>query len=261
MRDKNYNYLINSVIRVTDILEEMVKNGGDVRIKDLSETLGVTKSTIHRFLTTLEYKGYVEQKEDGTYRLSLKLFEMGNTMLSSLDLHSCSLPLLQELNKRVGEAIHLVILDKGDAVFINKLASHPALVTYSYIGKRIHAHSLGSGKVLLAYLSEEELESIIAEKGLPSYTPYTITSKEKLKFELAQIKKQDLAYSMEEYQMGVVGVAAPIKNHLGQVIASVSISGSSIDFKSPRLEQFAVAVKETTRAISEKLGYREAIER
>ncbi len=254
--DERKDYYVKSAIRVLDILENMIESGGEVRIKDLSDSMGVTKSTIHRFLTTLEFKGYVEQKEDGKYRLTLHLFELGNSILHSLDLHSCSLPILQELNKKLGETIHLVILDKGDAVFINKLVNQPSLVTFSYIGKRIHAHCLASGKVLLAYLSEEELEKIICEKGLHSYTPNTITDRDILINELKTIKEQNLAYSIEEYQLGVVGVAAPIKNHLGQVVSSVSISGSSMIMQPYLINNYASDIKEAAANISQKLGYR-----
>jgi len=258
--EKDYSYLVKSVVRAVDILEEMTRNNGEIRIKDLSQALGISKSTVHRFLTTLEYKGLVEQEEEnGKYRLSLRLFELGNSILHSLDLHSRSLPILQDLNRKVGETIHLVIYDRGDAVFINKLVSDPTLVTYSYIGKRCHAHCIASGKVLLAYLPQDELERVLKEKGLPKYTPYTIDRADVLKEQLEKIREGDLGYCYEEYQLGINGVAAPIKNHLGQVVAAISLSGSSMVLKPDLVPAFGKEVQEAARKISENLGFKKSV--
>ncbi len=259
--EKKYNYLIKSVIRAIDILEEMSRAKQAIRITELSEIIGVSKSTIHRFLSTLEYKGFVEQEdESGKYRLSLKLFELGNSILHSLDLHSRSFPVLQELNKKVGETIHLVIYDKGDAVFINKVVSDPTMVTYSYIGKRCHAHCIASGKVLMAHLSRDDLQRVIAEKGLPKHTPQTISDPEILKEQLAKILHDGLGYCFEEYLPGINGVAAPIRNHLGQVVAAVSVSGSSIVLNADDIASFyAKEIKEAALKISRNMGYNENI--
>lgn len=252
---KSYNYLINSVVRALDILEEIIERNGTVRIKDLSETFKLPKSTIHRFIATLEYKGYIEQIEDNhKYRLSLKLFELGGSVIHSLDLHSRSYPILEKLNLKVKETVHLVILDKGEAVFINKIVNNPSMLTYTYIGKRVHAHCIASGKVLLANLPLSELEIIISDKGLPEYTNNTLTCPNVLKEQLEEIRKNDVGYCFEEYLPGIVGVASPIRNHLGQVIAAVSISGFSISFDNNSLYYFTEEVKKVAKEISNELG-------
>lgn len=254
--DKKYNYLIQSVIKSLDILEEINNTNGEIGIKELSERLGIGKSTVHRFFATLEYKGYIEQVEEkGKYRVSLKLFEMGNKTLKSLDIHSRSLPVLQDLNKRLSETVHLVVLDKGEAVFINKLVNHPTMITYSHIGKRSPAHCLASGKVLLAYLSQEKLESIIQERKLPQYTPNTITEPVKLKEQLAKIREDGIAYDFEEYEFNVNCVAAPIKNHLGEVIAAISISGFTPRLDQQEISKLSLEVRQAAQKISENLGY------
>ncbi len=255
--DKEYNYLIKSVVRAIEILEVMSRSNGSVRVKELSETIGVSKSTIHRFLSTLEHKDLVEQVEqNGKYRLSMKLFELGNSILHSLDLHSRSLPILEELNKNIDETIHLVIYDRGDAVFINKVVNNPTMITYSYVGKRVHAHCIASGKVLLAYLSPAELKWVIKEKGLAVYTPNTISELEVLQEQLERIREEGLGYCFEEYLPGINGVAAPIYNHLGQVVAAVSVSGSSMVLTKDVLYNYGGAVKEAAKKISENMGCR-----
>jgi len=235
----------------------MSKHNEEMRIKDLAEIMKMEQSTVHRFLLTLEHLGYVEQIEkNGKYRLSLKLFEIGNNLIQSLDLHSQSLPVLHELNKKMGETVHLVVLDKGEAVFVNKLATYPTLVTYSYIGKRAYAHCIASGKVLLAYLPQDELDKIIKEKGLPQFTSNTITNVEVFKNHLARIREEGVAYDFGELEPLVNCVAAPVKNHAGEVIAAVSVSGPANRLDKNRLREISAEVKEAAKIISEKFGYK-----
>lgn len=255
--DKKSKYLIKSVIKAFQILETMSKYNEEMRIKDLAAIMKMEQSTVHRFLLTLEHLGYVEQTEkNGKYRLSLKLFEMGNNLIQSLDLHSQSLPVLHELNKKLGETVHLVVLDKGEAVFVNKLATYPTLVTYSYIGKRSYAHCIASGKVLLAYLPQDELDNILKQKGLPQFTSNTITNVEIFKRHLARIREEGVAYDFGELEPLVNCVAAPVKNHVGHVIAAVSVSGPSNRLDANRLKEISIDVKEAAKTISEKFGYR-----
>lgn len=255
--DKKNKYLVKSVIRAFHILETMSKTNEKIRIKDLAVAMDMEQSTIHRFLLTLEHLGYVKQTEkNGRYHLSLKLFELGNNLINSLDLHSLSSPVLRELNQMFRETVHLVVLDKGEAIFVNKLASFPTLVTYSYIGKRCHAHCIASGKMLLAYLPQDELDDILKDKGLPRYTNNTITNVEDFKKHLTQIREEGIAYDFGEYEPLVNCVAAPVKNHLGQIIAAVSISGPASRLGSDRLGEISSEVKNTVRTISKKLGYK-----
>ncbi|NLL21762.1 MAG: IclR family transcriptional regulator [Firmicutes bacterium] len=254
----NSKYLIKSVIKAFQIIEAMSVHNDEIRVKDLSKKMNMEQSTVHRFLLTLEYLGYVKQTEKhGKYCLSLKLFELGNNLIQTLDLHSQSLPVLQALNKKLEETVHLVVLDKGEAVFVNKLAVYPTVVTYSYIGKRTHAHCLASGKVLLAYLSQGELHEIINNKGLPRYTDNTITDEEELKNHLAEIRKEGLAYSFGEFEPIVNCVAAPIYNHMGQVLAAVSVSGPANRLNGERLKEIGAEVKKAASDISKKFGYKE----
>ena len=258
MTDKKSRYLVKSVIKAFQILETMSKHNEEIRIKDLSAIMEMEQSTIHRFLMTLSHLGYIEQNStNGKYRLSLKLFEVGNSLIHSLDLHSLSSPILHELNKKFGETVHLVVLDKGEAVFVNKLATFPTLVTYSYIGKRCHAHCLASGKILLAYLPQDELDDIIKQKGLPRYTDNTITDVKELKEHLTKIRGDGVAYDLGELEPLVNCAAAPIKNHTGRVVAAASVSGPSSRLDPDKLKEISIDVKEATSTISEKFGYSE----
>lgn len=255
--DKQQKYLVKSVIKALDILEEMSEQNGEVRVKDLSERLNMGKSTLHRFLSTLAYKGYIKQVEEkGKYCITLKLFEIGNHILQSQDIHSRSLQVLQELHKKTGETVHLVVLDKGDAVFINKLDSYNSLVTYSSIGKRAPAYCLASGKVLLSYLAQDELENIMRDKELKKYTMNTITDLNILKEQLSEIRKQEIAFDFEELEPSVNCVAAPIKNFAGEVIAAISLSGKVSSLNIERLKQLAIEVTDAAQRISKNLGYR-----
>lgn len=255
--NKQEKYLIKSVIKALDILEEMAEQNGEVRVKDLSERLHIGKSTLHRFLSTLAHKGYIKQVEEkGKYIITLKLFEIGNHILQSQDLHSRSMQVLQELHKKTGETVHLVVLDKGDAVFVNKLDRYKSLVTYSAIGKRAPAYCLASGKVLLSYLAQDELENILKNKEMRQFTKNTITDINQLKEQLSEIRKRGIAFDFEELEPGINCVAAPIRNYTGQVVAAVSISGRITNLTNERLKTLAREVSEAAQKISENMGYR-----
>jgi DNA-binding IclR family transcriptional regulator len=255
--NRQQKYLIKSVIKALDILEEMSEQSGEVRIKDLSEKLNMGKSTLHRFLSTLAYKGYIKQVEDkGKYFITLKLFEIGNHILQSQDLHSRSMQVLQELHKKTGETVHLVVLDKGDAVFVNKLDRYKSLVTYSAIGKRAPAYCLASGKVLLSYLPQDELESILKHKEMKQFTKNTITDINLLKEQLSEIRKRGIAFDFEELEPGINCVAASVRNYTGQAVAAVSVSGKITNLNNERLITLAREVSEAAQKISENMGYR-----
>ena len=163
---------------------------------------------------------------------------------------------LQELHKKTGETVHLVVLDKGDAVFINKLDRYKSLVTYSAIGKRAPAYCLASGKVLLSYLPQDELESILRHKELRQFTKNTITDINFLKEQLSEIRKRGIAFDFEELEPGINCAAAPGRNYTGEVVAAVSISGRITNLTDERLKAFARELSEATHKISENMGYR-----
>lgn len=258
MVQKAKSNFIQSVDRALQILEVFSEKRKELGVTEIANILDIHKSTVFGLLATLENRGYLEQNpESGKYRLGLKLFELGNLVQAGMDLRETAAPIISRLVEEYGETVHLVICEKGEVVYIDKKESDDsAFRILSYVGRRLPMYCTGVGKCLLAYLPEETV-NLVLEKELVPFTPNTITDPEKLRAELQEIKSKGYAFDFEEIEMGLRCVAAPIKNHKGEVIAAISLSGPSIRMDDKRMQELVVPVKESALEISRKLGYYE----
>jgi len=253
---KDLDYSIQSVIRATRIINAVAEAGRDVGAQEISSTLGLHLSTVFRFLQTLGQCDLVEQDpETGKYRLSLKLLDWGMQVLRRMDLRRDALPFLHELSEKTREMVHLTVMNRDSAIYIEKIDSPTPLRVYSEIGKVAPLHCTGVGKVLMAALSDEELAELLKRYSLMRFTPNTITDRGALKIELDRIRAQGYAEDKEEHEQHIHCVAAPIRNHLGKVVASISIAGPTTRVTPARLPELIVAVKDAARRISTQLGF------
>jgi len=258
MEDKiNLEYKVKSVDRALGLLDVMAREKKELELVELSRKANINTTTLYRLLQTLKSRGFVvEDSHRGKYRLGLKLVELGHAVVEQIQLRKIALPFLEELMQKTGETANLVILDEGEAIYIEKVESPASLRMFHRIGKQAPAHATGVGKVLLASLSSDKVEEIIRKKGLARLTENTITSPEMLQQELEKIRKQGYAIDDEECEVGAKCLAAPIKDYTNQVVAAVSISGPSVRLTEEKLEKLVDVVKETAYKISQKIGYR-----
>jgi IclR family transcriptional regulator, KDG regulon repressor len=225
-------------------------------VTELSRDLHINKSTVSKILSTLESHRYFAQNpENRKYRLGLRFFELGFLVADQMDLQKIALPFMEELNKKVQETVHLVILDEFDIVYINKVESSQSLRIGTRVGGRLPAYCTGVGKVLLSGLSPEEIKYFLKKTPLKKLTSRTVTSPERLKEALEQIRAQGYAMDNEEFSQGLVCVAAPIHNYSQGVIAAISISGPANRMKEKNLEKLIAIIKNTAQVISQQLGF------
>jgi len=251
-------YLINSILRASSILRCFLGGKTSYRISELARQLGLDRSTTYRLLLSLEKCGLVEKHEKtGEYSLGMAAFEIGNTYLKQMDFIQASKPIMVELAARVQETVHLAVLSGTEIVYVDKVDSPRALGIMSKIGQRGHLHSTALGKVLLAFLPEPELSRMMREIKLKSFTANTISSKTKLMDELRKIRKKGYAFDFKEAEQDVECIAAPIRDHLGNVIAALSISGPQKKINSPKENHFVSEVVKAAAFISSKLGHAE----
>jgi IclR family KDG regulon transcriptional repressor len=251
---------VKSVERAFAILERVSLAKRGAGITELASGLDMYKSTVHRVLSTLVRLGYVEQEEStGRYRLGYKLLELSSRLLDSLDVRREALPFLQEMADATNEVVHLVVLDQGQAVYIEKVEGSETIRMHSRVGHRAPVHCTGVGKAILAYLPEEKVRDIVRQYGLKPHTPNTITSEETLMNELEQIRQRGYALDLEENERGIHCIAAPIWDHRGDVVAAVSISGPAMRMQPERLEKLSSYVRDIGLRISARLGYREGV--
>jgi IclR family KDG regulon transcriptional repressor len=254
---KEPSYPLKALDKSLAILEILSQENSPLSIAELSERLGIYPSTIHRILDTLRYWGYVEQDLDTQrYQLGLKVLELGMTKHQGMELVKEAAPYLKELQNQSNETVYLGILDEGEVLYLSKEESSQSIRMVSKVGSRVPAHCTALGKVLLAYLEEEERKKILKEKGFSHFTDNTITNEEEIKKELRKVKEQGFAQDREEYEKNVCCIAAPIRNHQDRVIAAISISGPAFRLNTGRRRQLQGTLIQISKKISTRLGYR-----
>jgi IclR family KDG regulon transcriptional repressor len=256
------NNLVQTIERISSIFDELCQSPQGMSVKNLSERIKLPKGTIHRLLTSLAYFGFVTQDlVSKQYHLGFKLVDLGNALLDQIDLRTVARPYLLNLTQKANEAVHLVILDQKEALYLDRVESdenRSGLQMASKVGMRVSAHSCGVGKVLLAAFSEKELNDFIKAKGLPRRTEKTITDAGQLKSHLEMVRNQGYAVDDEEDHLGTRCVAAPIRNELGHVIAAISISGPTIRVTWKKVQDtFKDQVMDAALEISRQLGFQE----
>jgi len=254
--------LVQTIERASSILDILGQSSQGISIRELSAKLKLPKGTSHRLLSSLSYFGYVRQDpKTRDYFLGLKFVELGQLLLSQLDLRKEAEPFLRDLAERTKETIHLVILDRNEIVYIDKVETdqNPSgLKMASRIGLRNPAHSSAVGKMILANFSEEELQSFFKEKSLLRRTENTITDPIQLREHLKSVRKQGYAVDDEENEKGIRCVAAPIYNETGKTVAAISITAPAFRVTKKSIQEtLKKEVMETALRISERLGYRE----
>lgn len=255
MVDNNDN-LIQSVDRAFKILDVFSLKDKELGVTEIANRLGLHKSTAFGLLRTLEHWGCVEQNQStGKYHLGLKLFEYGNRVKEGLNLRGLSLPFLQDLVERYRETVHLVIHDRGEVIYIEKVEGPSAIRMYSQVGQRAPMHCTGVGKAILAFWSKQEVDNLIRTKGLQPFSPKTITDLQQLHEELSVIRREGYSFDNEEIELGLRCVAAPIMNYNDKVVAAISIAGPSTRMTDEQMQNLIIPVKETALKISQRIGY------
>lgn len=241
------NSSIQSVDRAITILEILAREGA-TRVTDLAVELDVHKSTAFRLLAALEQGGLVEQSGDrGRYRLGFGVVRLAGAATAQLDLSKESRPVCLRLAEAVGETVNIAVPQDGATVNISQVRGPAAISGHNWVGQRTPSHATSSGKVLLAFGALP----LPAEQA--RYTPATITEPGLLG--LAAIRERGWADTVEELEVGLNAVAAPIRGSDGSVVAAVSVSGPSYRLTPDRLPEVGELLAEGAREISQRIGY------
>jgi len=247
---------VQSAERMFDILEVLSGEKEGLRLTEIGRRVGLHKSTVYRFLASMEKRGYVEKIQDkGLYRLGLKFIELSGAHLNNLELATEAQPYLQRLANLSTQAVYLAVRDQEDIVYIDKVETFQSIRKYSIIGRRSPSYCTALGKALLTGLCEYHLEALFGDKKLKAYTQHTITDVRRLMAEVEEAKKRGWTQDNEEYEERVRCIAAPIYDYRNNVIASVSTSGPSTIITKDDAERIAGYVMEAAAGISKRMGY------
>jgi len=235
--------------------------GKGLSAAELAHQLRLPKSTVHRLLATLQQHGYVERDEDGGgYTIGLQILTLASALLNDLDLRRVGLPYLAELGRRVGETVHLVVLDpeRREAVTVERIEGISPLSLRTQIGSRRPLHCTAVGKAMLAFLELETFRQVV-ESGLAAVTPQTITDPHRLEVVLREVRTRGYALDDEEFTVGVRCIAAPMFDHRCIVVGAVSIAAPAFRTPMSEIVELSGPLMETARCISERLGFRAAM--
>lgn len=254
MAKRTYN--IASLQRGLRILRIFGETPHGLTAKQLSQKSRLPESTVHRFLTNLQASGFLTCGPDGVYELGIACLAIGNSALSQLDIRHVSLPFLRQLNLQTRETVHLTVRHGSAAVYVEKLESPEPLRIHSRIGSSVPLFCTAVGKLLLAYAPEEERRLSLHQMQIKRLTPNTAGSIQELEADLLRIRKVGYACDMEEHELHIRCIAAPVWDYTGNVCASLSVTAPAVRMHVLRMRQIAPMVVTAGLQISHELGYR-----
>lgn len=249
------NYQIRAVERALQVLTCFTAAESEMSLGRLSAKTGLHKSTLVRILRCLESLGFIRQLPTGRYQLGLKVFELGSVYyVTQLNVERLARPWMERLVDRWGLTANLAVLDEGQIVYIAIVEPKRALRVQLSVGSRFSAHCTAMGKALLSGLDGEETDAVIARRGLPKYTAFTITDPASLKRQLEEVRKRGYSVDNQESIPNVRCVGVPIRDFRGKAVAAMSLSGSILDLTRELVVPVASDLREAAGAISRALG-------
>ncbi len=245
---------VQSLDRALEMLK-LLGSEPEMRVTDLARRLEVHKSTAFRLLWTLQEHGLVEQNPTTErYRLGYGLVRLAGSVVAEFDLARASRPVLEELAVRTSETVNLAILQGDQVVNIDQIAAPHLVVNVNWVGKQTPLHCTSNGKVFLAFLPDADRARLLSPP-LARFTPRTITDLKTLEKQLRRAVLEGYAFTLEELELGLNAVAAPVRGTDGLVRAAVSVAGPSYRVTPHRLQELGEMTKEAGEAISQRMGY------
>lgn len=251
---------VQSVDRALTILKLLAADG-ELGVTEIARLLGVHKSTASRLLATLESHGLAEQLPDrGRYRLGVGVLRLAGATRSRLDIVRQSRPVTVPLAAEVGETVNIVILSGTETLYLDQVAGTSALQIHNWIGRRNPLHATANGRVLLAHAAPAEAEAVLKATATPSgrfraLTSHTITDRATLETSLEAVRRDGYSIAVDELEIGLTAVAAPIRGGDGSVVASLSVSGPSFRLEPRRIPGVVRAVKAAAAKVSGRMGF------
>jgi DNA-binding IclR family transcriptional regulator len=247
---------LKSIVKMMAILDCFSRVERKLSVAEIARRTKIPRGTAHRIIRTMRDLGLIEQeRQRDQYRLGMKLFEIGATVLANMDLHREAKSSVEALTRASGETVHLSVFDGMSSTVINRTDPEGSRVNTLFVLESSPAHATSSGKAALAFQPEAAIERFIS-LGLQRISFNTITDPKRLREELQLVRERGYAVDNEELNPGIKCVGAPIRNASGRVFAAISVSGPARRFTPERTVAFSGLVKHYADAVSAQLGYR-----
>jgi DNA-binding IclR family transcriptional regulator len=253
MSQKDATPTIQVLERAFALIDMLASHQEPASLKDISDRTGLHPSTAHRILNDLTIGRYVDRPQAGTYRLGMRLLELGNLVKERLDVREAALAPMRELHKHTHQAVNLSVRQGDEIIYIERAYSERSgMQVVRTVGGRAPLHLTSVGKLFLAHDEPARVRSYATRTGLTGHTRNSITDVTRLEKELAQVRGSGLARDDEELELGVRCIAAGVFDDQGKLVAGLSISAPA-----DRLEEgWSERVRSTAAQISAALGYR-----
>lgn len=251
-------YVNESLQKGLAVLSTVAASAEPLGVTEVASRTGLDYSTAYRLIATLVQLGYLERvAESKRYRVGSAVLHLGYAYIRTRGLHQAAVPIMQELAAHTGETVNLSVRDGLDMVLIDACETRHVLSTRTTIGGRFPLYCTASGKVVLASLPKAELDEVLGRLTLVPLTPRTIHSRRALVAELAEVRRRGYAINDEEHVVGLVAIAAAIRDHNGSTVGAIDIAIPTARITTRRpLAGFAPAVVGAAERISEALGWR-----
>ena len=249
---------VQSAGKIFQLMETLAEQG-PCGLIELSQLLGINKSTVHRLLNSLIYMGYVGQEEESLkYYMTLKIVNVSAKVLKQMDILTISQPYLRDLMEKTYETVHLVKRVGNDLCYIQKLEpanTGRSIQMASFVGMVSPLYCTAVGKAIMAHLPEEEVRDIWNASVIAPKTEYTLKSIEQLLAELTEVRLHGYALDNEENELGVRCIATSIKNFAGGCDYAISISAPTSRMSDSRIQELSSLIRNAGAGISAELGY------
>lgn len=247
---------IQSIERAFDILQEVARHTDGINLAELSRALGLHTSTVFHLARTLLNLGYLRQTESGKrYRIGRGIFALAATCADEFELTDAAWPYLEELSRDTGESAHFAVWSGSGVLILARTQGASPFQMSERAGMLRPAHCTAIGKALLAGLEPAELDALLHEGPLRSFTPKTVTEPAELKRQLERIRHDGVAFDDSEYNEEARCIAAPVRDFRGRVIGAIGFSGPVWRVSLGDLSAYAELTKGLAAKLSRELGY------
>ena len=240
-----------------EMMEFIAKHDNRYTLSEIVESLDITSNSAFRIFKEMEQKGYVvKDPVTSTYELTPKLYYLGSSIRDRVSFIKTAQPYMESIKKATRETVLLTrFTHQYDTLVVDQLESSEPIKFVSTVGLSYDSYASAMGKAMLSMLDEKELGVYLQTHELVRKTEYTITDRDQLIRELADIRESRIAYDRGENLQGLTCIACPVFSSLGRLEGAIGISGPAFRINMNRMEQYAQFIKEQSRQLSSVLGY------
>lgn len=247
----DHRHTVQSVSRAMVLLETLAEDGAGWRLKDLARRTGLSPSTVHRLLTTLEQRRFVQfDSQHALWSVGRQAFSVGSAYGRRQNLLAPALPILRDLRDQTRETANLGVFEDQSITVIGQVESREIMRAITRLGGSVPLVGSAMGKAVLASLPDGALEVLVSRSDLRAMTPHSIVAMEQLRTRLAQVRADGFAVDDEEHHSGLRCVASPVFNHLGDVVGAISVSGLAIRLTPTRIAATGALTAQAGRRLS-----------